>query len=478
MNERAADHLRTAPLGKLMFSLALPSVLAQLVNLLYSIVDRVYIGHIPGIGAMALTGLGLCVPLITLVSAFAAFAGSGGAPQAAIQLGKGDREQAGKILSQAILLLLVFSAVLMAVLYLAKRPLLYFFGASDATIGYADDYISLYLVGTAFVLLTMGLNNFILCQGQAGTAMCSVLIGAVANIILDPVLIFLFGMGIRGAALATVISQALSAVWVLRFLLSERSVFPIRAKNFLPDGKVIAAISALGISPFVMQATESLVAIVFTSGLQKYGSDLYVGTYTILQSLLQLFFTPTHGFTYGVQSILSYNYGAKNYARVKRCFAFTTLIVFAFTLAFYLLIYLFPSFFAGLFTSDARLQALAAEKLPVFLFGMSIFGIQMSVQTAFLGLGQAKVSLFIACLRKVILLTPLALILPVFFGVDGIYYSEPISDFLCAIASLVIFIRKGRSLFHESDTMQRLQESGYRSALSGDDALSETEAGK
>lgn len=311
MNERAADHLRTAPLGKLMFSLALPSVLAQLVNLLYSIVDRVYIGHIPGIGAMALTGLGLCVPLITLVSAFAAFAGSGGAPQAAIQLGKGDREQAGKILSQAILLLLFFSAVLMAVLYLAKRPLLYFFGASDATIGYADDYISLYLVGTVFVLLTMGLNNFILCQGQAGTAMCSVLIGAVANIILDPVLIFLFGMGIRGAALATVISQALSAVWVLRFLLSERSVFPIRAKNFLPDGKVIAAISALGISPFVMQATESLVAIVFTSGLQKYGSDLYVGTYTILQSLLQLFFTPTHGFTYGVQSILSYNYGAK-----------------------------------------------------------------------------------------------------------------------------------------------------------------------
>ena len=439
MNQTSDERLGTAPLGKLVFSLAIPAVVAQLVNLLYSIVDRIYIGHIAEAGGMALTGLGLCTPLLLIVAAFAAFAGSGGAPLASMELGRGDRQKAERILTASFVMLVVISVVLTGLLLLLKRPLLRFFGASDATIGYANDYIKIYLCGTLFVQLALGLNNFISGQGQAKVAMLSVVIGAVANITLDPIFIFVFDMGVKGAALATIISQALSAAWVLRFLFSEKSVIRIRRAYLIPDTEILKKIASLGVSPFIMQSTESLIAIVFTSGLQKYGGDLYVGTYAILQSTMQMAFTPGHGFSFGAQPIISYNYGAKNYSRVKKCFLIVTGILFAFSLLFYLFVRLCPAFIAGLFTSDPELAALAAEKLPVYMFGMSVFGLQMGAQSAFLGMGQAKISLFIACLRKIILLTPLALILPLFMGVKGVYLSEPISDTVSALTSIVLF---------------------------------------
>lgn len=420
--------------------MALPSVLAQLVNLLYSIVDRIYIGHIEDVGAMALTGLGLCTPIILIVSAFAAFAGNGGAPLAAMELGRGNRREAGKILTNALVLLLGFSVLLTAALLLVKRPLLYFFGASENTIAYADSYISIYLCGTIFVQLSLGLNSFISSQGQAKTAMLSIVIGAAANIILDPVFIFALGMGVKGAALATVISQALSAGWVLAFLLGKKTVIRIDIAHLRPDIRIIGKIASLGISPFIMQSTESLIAIVFTSGLQSYGSDLYVGTYTILNSVMQLMNLPAHGFAFGTQPIVSYNYGAGNYDRVKKNFVIITVIGFIYTGLFYMLVIFFPEFLAGLFTDDETLLALTADKLPIFLAGMTVFAFQMAAQCTLLGIGQAKISLFIACLRKIILLTPLALLLPRFFGVDGIYWAEPLSDSISALTSLGLFI--------------------------------------
>lgn len=440
MNSRSEERLGTEPLVKLIFSLAVPSVLAQLVNLLYSIVDRIYIGHIQDVGAMALTGLGLCTPLILIVSAFAAFAGNGGAPLAAIELGRGDRDKASRMLSTACVLIVFFSVLLTVLLLIFKIPLLYFFGASDATIGFADEYITVYLCGTLFVQAALGLNSFITCQGQAKTAMLSIMIGAAANIILDPIFIFAFDMGVKGAAVATVISQFLSAVWVVRFLLSSKSAIRIVPKYMKLDRKIIGKIASLGISPFIMQSTESLIAIVFTNGLQNYGGDLYVGSYTILQSVMQLVFIPANGFAYGTQPIISYNYGAKNYDRVKKNFWIVAVICLAYTVAFYLLVLLAPGFLAGMFTSDAELLELAAAKLPVFLMGMVLFAFQMSAQTTLIGIGRAAVSLFIACLRKIILLTPLALILPRFMGVDGIYIAEPISDTISALTSLVLFI--------------------------------------
>lgn len=437
---RSEERLGTEPLLKLIFSLAIPSVLAQLVNLLYNIVDRIYIGHIPGEGALALTGLGLCAPIILIVSAFAAFAGNGGAPLAAMELGRGDRERASRILSNAVVLLLCFSVVLTVLLLVVREPLLYFFGASGDTIGYADDYIKIYLCGTVFVQFALGLNNFISCQGQAKIAMFSVLIGAVANIILDPIFIFSLDMGVRGAALATVIAQALSALWVLSFLLGKKSVIRIKIKYMKPSAAVVGRIASLGVSPFIMQSTESLIAIVFTSGLQNYGGDLYVGTYTILGSVMQLMNLPAHGFAFGTQPIISYNYGAGNYERVKKNFWIISAIGFIYTTSFYLVVLIAPKFLAGLFTTDSALLSLTASKLPIFLAGMTVFAFQMAAQCSLLGIGQAKISLFIACLRKIILLTPLALVLPLIMGVDGIYWAEPVSDTISALTSLGLFI--------------------------------------
>lgn len=440
-NERKQDEkLGTAPLGRLIFSLAIPSVIAQLINVIYNMVDRIYIGHIPGVGAQALTGLGLSLPVILLIQAFSALAGVGGAPQASIQLGRGDRDAAERILGNSVSMLFCFALVLTIGIYAVKTPLLYLFGASDATILYAEDYLNVYLIGTIFVMAYQGLNMYISCQGYAKTAMVSVLIGALLNIVLDPLFIFTFQMGIRGAAWATILSQGVSAVWVVRFLLSKKTGLKIRRKNLRLNAKVAGSILALGISPFIMQSTESLINIVLNRGLQQYGGDIYVGTLTILQSVMQLIIIPVQGFSQGTQPIVSYNYGAQNIYRVRQTFLITLSIIWGFSFALTGVVMLFPHVFAGLFTSDAQMLSLASAKLPLFLAGLLIFGIQMTCQNTFMGLGKAKLSLFVALWRKVILLIPLAVILPKFFGVNGIYWSEPIADTVSAVTAGVLFV--------------------------------------
>lgn len=434
------EKLGTAPLGRLIFSLAIPAVVAQLINVIYNMVDRIYIGHIPDVGAEALAGLGLSLPVILLIQAFSSLAGMGGAPQASIQLGKGNREAAEKILGNSVTMLLGFAALLTVGFYFVKEPLLYLFGASDATIPYAQDYLNIYLAGTFFVMAYQGLNMYISCQGHARTAMISVLIGAILNIGLDPLFIFGMGMGIKGAALATILSQGISAIWVVSFLLSKRTGLKIRRQNLRLNARVCGAILALGISPFIMQSTESLISIVLNRGLQQYGGDIYVGVLTILQSVMQLIVIPVQGFSQGTQPIISYNYGAQKIDRVRKTFQTALSIIWGFSFVFTGIVMLFPKAFVGLFTSEQELLTLSASKLPLFLAGLLIFGIQMTCQNTFMGLGKAKISLFIALWRKVILLIPLALILPHFAGVDGIYWSEPIADTVSALTAGLLFI--------------------------------------
>lgn len=440
MSTHNDDKLGTAPIGKLVISMAIPAVIAQLVNVLYNIVDRMYIGHIPEVGAKALTGVGICFPILMLISAFSAFVGSGGAPLAAIQLGKGNRDEAEKILGNGVTILICFSILLTTLFMVFKKPFLYAFGASDETIVYALEYITIYLCGTVFVQASIGLNTFITSQGQATIAMLSVLIGAIINIILDPIFIFGFDMGVKGAALATVISQACSAIWVVYFLLSKKSSIRIRLHHLKPNLKIIGSVAALGVSPFVMQATESLINIVFNSGLQHYGGDLYVGSMTILQSVMQLFIMPVQGITMGTQPIISYNYGAKNFDRVKKTFKCSLAVTFTVTCVCSLAALFFPTVFASMFTKDAELIALIKVVMPIFMAGIWIFGVQMACQSAFMGMGQAKISLFLALLRKVILLIPFALILPHFMGVMGIYWAEPIADILAATTTGILFL--------------------------------------
>ena len=440
MNQSREDKLGTMPIPKLMLSLAIPSVIAQLINVLYNIVDRMYIGHIKEVGSVALTGVGVTFPIIMLISAFSAFVGAGGAPLAAIALGKGDRERAEKILGNGVTVLISFSVILTVVFMIFKEPLLFMFGASDQTIAYANSYITIYLIGTVFVQAALGLNPFISSQGQAKVAMLSILIGAVINIILDPIFIFGLHMGVRGAALATVISQACSAVWVVRFLTSKKSAVRIRIPMLRPDVHIIAGVMALGISPFIMQATESAINIVLNRGLQTYGGDLYVGSMTILQSVMQLFVIPIQGFTQGVQPIISFNFGARKFDRVKKTYTLAIICSIAVATAFCILAVTCPTTLAGIFTSDRDLIALVGKVMPIFMSGIWIFGIQMGCQMTFMGLGQAKISLFLALLRKVILLIPLAIVLPKFFGVIGIYYAEPISDITSALTAGTIFL--------------------------------------
>lgn len=449
------QRMATEGIGRLMISMAVPSVIAQVINILYSVVDRIYIGHIEGVGMEALTGVGVTFPIITLISAFSAFAGAGGAPLAAIWLGKGDRKRAEKILGNGVAMLLFFTVILMVFFYAFERPLLYLFGASDATIGYAVSYISIYLGGTVFVELALGLNAFIISQGQSRTAMMAVLIGATSNIILDPVFIFVFGMGVKGAAWATVISQALSAAWTVGFLVSRRSSLTIRLYAMKPDFEVIGRVMALGVSPFIMRATESAISIVLNSGLQRYGGDVYVGSLTIMQSVMQMYSAPLGGFTQGVQPIISYNFGAGNFDRVKKLYRSMIGSSFLFAAAATLLVMIFPGFFASLFTNDAQLIGLVEEMMPIFMCGMLIFGLQQGIQPTFLALGQAKISLFIAVLRKVILLIPLALILPLKFGVMGIYYAEPVSDVISALTAVILFLLNIKKIVSR-ETLQKI----------------------
>ena len=429
----------TERIGRLMVSMAVPSIIAQIINILYNIVDRIYIGHIPGVGAAALTGVGITFPIITLISAFSAFVGMGGAPLAAIWMGKGDRKHAEKILGSGACLLVIFTIVLMAVFYLFQKPFLYMFGASDATIGYSLDYMSIYLLGTLFVELALGLNPFIISQGRSRIAMISIVIGAVVNIALDPLFIFVFGWGVKGAAIATVLSQAVSAAWNVNFLMGKKSFLRLSFCNIRPDFRIMGQICSLGISPFIMRATESLISIVLNRGLQMYGGDLYVGSLTIMQSVLQLFSAPLTGFTQGVQPIISYNYGAGKFDRVKKLYR--SMIAVSFTISFVanMTAMCFPALYASLFTNDEELIGLVSRVMPIFLFGMLFFGLQNGIQPTFLALGQAKISLFIAMFRKVILLVPLALVLPRFFGVMGIYYAEPVSDIISAATACILF---------------------------------------
>ena len=449
------QRMATEGIGRLMLSMAIPSVVAQVINILYNIVDRIYIGHIEGVGMEALTGVGVTFPIITLISAFSAFVGAGGAPLASIWLGKGDRKRAEKILGNGVSLLILFTIFLMLFFYLFQTPLLYLFGASDATIGYARAYINIYLLGTIFVEMALGLNTFIISQGQSKVAMAAVLIGAAANIILDPVFIFGLKMGVRGAAYATVISQALSALWTVGFLVGPKSSLTIRLWALKPELRTIGSVMALGVSPFIMRATESLISIVLNNGLQRYGGDIYVGSLTIMQSVMQMYSAPLGGFTQGVQPIISYNFGAGNFDRVRKLYRWMIGISFGAAAGATLLTMIFPGFFAGMFTNDENLVALVQQVMPLFVCGMLVFGLQQGIQPTFLALGQAKISLFIAIFRKVILLIPLALILPLKFGVMGIYYAEPISDVTSATVATILFLVNIKKIVSK-ETLQKI----------------------
>ena len=442
------EMLGNAPLGRLMLSLALPTVAAQIINVLYNIVDRIYIGHIEGYGQLALTGVGVTFPIITLISAFSGFAGQGGAPLASIELGRKNREGAEKILGGSFAMLITFAVILTIVFQIFKTPILYAFGASDNTIIYAQEYITIYLIGTIFVQLALGLNPYISAQGNAKTAMLSIVIGAVTNIILDPIFIFLFGMGVKGAALATIISQALSALWIVRFLVSEKSAIRIKRQNVRLEGAVIKKISMLGISPFIMQSTESLIMITLNTGLLRYGGDLYVGTMSVMTSIMQLIVIPVQGVSSGVQPIMSYNFGAGNFKRVKDTFMRMEAVCLAVTLLMGGAVVTNPEIFVRMFSESEELIALTCQYAPVYFFGITIFGIQMGCQTTFLALGQAKVSLTIALLRKVVLLIPMAIIFPKFMGVFGVYFAEPVADITSVTITVILFIITVKKLLH------------------------------
>lgn len=451
MQEKQEERLGSEPIGKLIVSMAVPSVAAQIINVLYNIIDRVYIGHIEGYGDMALTGVGVTFPILMLISAFSAFAGMGGAPLASIRMGRQEYDEAEDILGNSAGLLVLFAVMLTIVFSIFKTPILYAFGASENSITYAVDYISVYLLGTILVQIAVGLNTFISGQGQAKIAMLSVLIGAVLNILLDPVFIFVLHMGVRGAALATIISQAVSALWILHFLTSQKSVIRLRLRKMRLKPSLVGKIASLGISPFIMQSTESLVSITLNSGLQRYGGDLYVGTMSILSSVMQLIVIPMQGVSQGVQPIISYNYGAKNGKRVKEAFFKMLAICFLGTFLLAGIAVIAPEIYAGIFTSNQALVNLTCEVMPVYFLGITIFGIQNACQSTFLALGQAKVSLFIALLRKVILLIPLAIILPKFMGVMGIYRAEPIADVISVLITILLFTVTFKKILHNME---------------------------
>ena len=428
------------PVGKLIWVLAIPTILAQVINALYNIVDRIYLGHIPTNGALILTGVGLTYPIITLIAAFSQLVGAGGAPLAAISLGSGNKEKAEKIMSQGFFILIIIAIILTVLFQVFKRPLLFMFGASNATITYAENYLSIYLIGTIFVQICLGMNLFISSQGFASHAMTTVLIGAVLNIILDPIFIFIFNMGEKGAALATIISQAVSALWVIRFLSSKTSILHLNFKKMIPSWKILTPVLALGVSPFIMNATEAAINIVFNSTLQRTGGDYAVGTMTIISSIMSFCWMPVSGFSQGSQPIISYNFGAGNNDRVKQTFRILLITLLIYTFTFMALLELFPSVAIGIFTSDKALSEYAVPYLRIYFAGIGIFGLQMACQQAFLGLGQAKISMFLALLRKVFLLIPLVLILSrTALGVTGAFLAEPISDITSALVAITLF---------------------------------------
>lgn len=452
--DKNKEVLGTAPVGKLLIKLAVPTVIAQIVNMLYNIVDRIYIGHIPGEGSLALTGVGVCMPIIMIISAFAALISSGGAPKASINMGKGDKKSAEKILGGCFTLQIIISAVLTAVLLIWNEDLLLAFGASENTIGYATDYMNIYAVGTVFVQLTLGMGAFINAQGFTKIGMVTVLIGAVSNIILDPIFIFAFDMGVRGAALATILSQAISCVWVISFLCGKKTYLKLKLSDMKIEAKLVFSCVALGLATFIMQSSESVISVCFNSSLLRYGGDIAVGAMTILTSVMQFAMLPMQGIAQGAQPILSYNYGAGNVDRVKKTFRLLLTCCLTYSVVFCTLIMIFPQIFAGIFTPDASLIDFTAKALRVYCGAMFLFGIQIACQMTFVSIGNAPCSIIVAIVRKFVLLLPFIYIIPNFVAdkTMGVYLAEPAADFLAIAFTSILFAVQFRK------SMRKLEE--------------------
>ena len=435
------NFLGTAPIGKLLLKLSIPTVIAQLINMLYNVVDRIYIGHIPGEGSLALTGVGVCMPIIMIVTAFAALISSGGAPRASICMGKQDNKSAEQILGNCFSLQIAVSIVLTVVLLIWNKDLLMAFGASKNTLGYATDYMRIYALGTLFVQLTLGMNAFITAQGFTTTSMVSVLIGAICNITLDPVFIFVFNMGVKGAALATVLSQAISTMWVVVFLSGKKTQLHLQKKYMDLKPKIFLPCVALGLATFIMQASESVVTVCFNSSLLHYGGDIAVGAMTILTSVMQFAMLPLQGIAQGSQPIVSYNYGAKNADRVKKTFRLLVITCLTYSTLLWATVQIIPKVFVSIFTSDAKLVAFTAPMLKIYLGGLFLFGIQIACQITFTSLGKAVNSIIVAVVRKFVLLLPLIYIMPhvVSNPTIGVYMAEPIADIIAVLFTSVLF---------------------------------------
>lgn len=449
--EKSAD-LGHEPVGKLLVRLAVPAITAQLVNMLYNIVDRIYIGHIPEVGKVALTGVGVTFPIIMIISAFSCLIGMGGAPRASIKMGQEDHKGAEEILGNCFVVLVGISVVLTAFFLIFQKQLLMWFGASAQTLPYATSYLDIYVCGTIFVQMALGLNSFISTQGFATTSMLTVIIGAIINIVLDPILIFGFNMGVQGAALATILSQAVSSIWVLWFLFGKKTLLRIKKEHMHVHRKIIMPVIALGMAPFIMQSTESLLNIAFNSSLQNYGGDLAVGAMTILSSLMQFVNMPLMGLTQGAQPIISFNFGARNFERVKKAFRLQLTTCLCYSTAFWLLMMVIPQVFVSLFNNDPTLLEFTVWASRIYMFGIFAMGAQLACQQTFIAVGQAKISMFLALLRKIILLIPLIYILPLILEnkVFAVFVAEPIADILATLTTVTVFSLQFKKIIAKS----------------------------
>ena len=447
------EFLGTEPVGKLLFKLAVPTVIAQIINMLYNIVDRIYIGHMPGNGSLALTGVGVCMPIILIVSAFAALVSSGGAPRASISMGQGKYDKAESILGECFFLQVIISVILTIVLLVFGRSFLLAFGASENTIEYATSYMRIYALGTIFVQLTLGMNAFITAQGFAKTGMLTVLIGAVCNIVLDPIMIFVLNLGVSGAALATIISQGISTIWVLSFLKSNKSNIRLKKEYMTLEKDVIVSCVTLGLATFIMQASESIISVCFNSSLQRYGGDIAVGAMTILSSVMQLAMLPMQGIGQGAQPIASYNFGAKNKARVKETFKWLLVSSLVYSTLLWLFIMTCPKLFASIFSPDAVLIDYTANALRIYCASLFLFGIQIACQMIFVSIGNAVDSIIVAVLRKFVLLIPLIYIVPHFVSdaTTGVFLAEPIADALAVAFTAILFFFEFRKALKKLD---------------------------
>jgi putative MATE family efflux protein len=453
--EKSKEFLGTEPIGKLLLKLAIPTVVAQLVNMLYNIVDRIYLGHMPVDGSLALTGVGVCTPIILFVSAFSALICSSGAPRSSIFMGEGDYDKAEETMGNCFTLQILVSVLLTILLMVFGEDLLLTFGASENTIGYATQYMNLYALGTIFVQLTLGMNAYVTAQGNAKMAMLTVMIGAVCNIILDPIFIFALDMGVAGAALATIISQGISCAWVVSLLLGKRSTLRLKKQYLRVRPHVVLPCIALGMATFIMQVSESVISVAFNSSLLKYGGDVAVGAMTILTSVMQFAMLPMQGIGQGAQPITSYNYGAKNAERVKKTFRLLLCTCLSYSVLVGTAVLLFPKTFAGIFCPDVTLLDFTAKALRIYMAGMVIFGIQIACQMTFVSIGNALCSIIVAVVRKFVLLLPLIYIVPQFAAdkTMAVYLAEPIADVIAVTFTAFLFAVQ----FHKA--IKKLQHS-------------------